>query len=373
MTLEWHAMDSDEAGPVEAWIVVGGEELPLLSATHSTVICRGSLARRVRLPVPIRAVISHAEKSFVFPLVATRLLPQSEPDRVGFAVEAQTPLVWAVAAGDLTAGMEPTLETVTSAARSDLPGDEGRRRRFDFRAMLKARVPILGFAALAIVLAIVVAREAYARIYVAGANASVISIDLVPVQSPGNGRIVFLTEKPRLAAGEPLFGLTQRSGSDMSLESPCACDVFARLALPGAVIRRGEPVLYLTRPEATPFVVANVDRDLLFRFGNRARVRLSYGDGVVVERALGRVDLIDTTAPTPAEEIATDATIGADTPVAKVTVNLRLDPGRDLDRAMIGSPVDVRFDFFDFDSSTIGRLITATGLWQPSGGRNASS
>jgi hypothetical protein len=374
MTLQWYDIDIDEPEPAEAQLVIASATFPLVSAAPSIIVCRGELPRGIALPLPVRVIISHAEKTFAFQLTAVQFLPEPQAGLSSLAVEAHDPTVWSVAAADFTAGIEPTLEDITAAARttgSDPVGVSPRAAAARTVARQPSRAT-LGLIGLALLFGAVVVTELYGRFYVATANASFVSIDLVPVQSPGSGRIIFLAEKPRLAAGEPLLGINQRSGNDVSLESPCACDVFARLAVPGAVVRRGDRILYLARPDAQPFIVANVDRTLLFRFGSGVHVRLAYSDGVIIDREMAPVRLIDPPA-SPAEDDQTVAPVDAPVidPNAVETVNLRLDPGRTLDRSMIGAPVAVTFDLFN--GSTIARLIAATGLWEPRGGANASS
>jgi hypothetical protein len=366
MTLEWQDTDPDETAGSEALAILASTSLPLVAASPTTVTLNGALPDGLRLPAPLRVVISHAEDSFAFQLTAVGELPSPEPGQSTLAVAPADRGVWTLAATDFTAGIEPTLGEIAAAAR-EFGGRAIVEARPGWRERMHARRPLLGLALLTGVFASIVSLELYDRFYRANANASFVSIDLVPVQSPGSGRIIFLADKVRLAAGEPVIGVTQRSGNDVNIESPCACDVFARLVSPGAVVRRGDRVLYLARPEARPFIVANVDRSLLFRFGQGAHVRIAYGDGVIIERDLAPVKLVD--APQTAEETAGAADRDkADTVLD--TVNLWLDPGRDLDRRMIGAPVAVTFDLFR--NSPIARLMSAAGVWHGIGSAHAS-
>ena len=84
MTLEWHDDGSgDDGGPSRrVGLSSPGRNCRSLAATPRPSSAERQSAAGLRLPAPLRVVISHAEKSFVFRLVAIRgSPPQSGPTR----------------------------------------------------------------------------------------------------------------------------------------------------------------------------------------------------------------------------------------------------------------------------------------------------
>ena len=76
MTLEWQETDPDGTAASDALAIIASTSLPLVSASPTAVTLNGALPDGLRLPAPLRVVISHAEDSFAFRLTAIRELPQ---------------------------------------------------------------------------------------------------------------------------------------------------------------------------------------------------------------------------------------------------------------------------------------------------------
>jgi hypothetical protein len=355
MTYQRHASFPDPAVAGDAFLLIGGEALPLLSAGAGDIVAAGGMPQDVALPAPVRIVLSRGPETFAFQLTATRRLEAAGPGRVALAVEPDDAALWPTVADAINASARLQIGVVvamsaTTPAQRRHPATARRVRAY---GVIAAAIAVFG---------IIVGVELYERAFIAKAGISFVSVDLRQLRSPATGRIVFLPAKTSVAAGEPILGVTQRSGRDVSIESPCDCEIVGRPAAAGAPVQFGQPVVFLAARDARPFIVAGVDRDLLFRLVRGATVRLAYVDGLVVEQDLGPIrlmpqpqtDVTEEEEPAADEEAETDPVLAAQDDGDLVYI--AIEPGRALPFAAVGGEVRVSFDLFR--GSAVGRLLS---------------
>lgn len=326
---------------LSAVLLVEGVSLEILSATPGRVELR-AMDGLPPTPFVARALISSAEGAVSIPLSVEAVAPGIRPGDWVADVTAPDPVLWdnALAAAERGSALDPRIALALTEQQAGLARADGaNQRRRTFAAIAASLVLSAG----------IIGLQLYRSGYSAAAAISFVSIDFDRLSAPATGRIVFLPGRSHVAAGEPVIGVTQRSGHDISIESPCDCTVVGVSAPVGATVALGDPVVLLAKREAKAFVVAGVNRDLLFKLGRGATVRLTYGDGVVVRRELGPIRLVgqlealiaSVSAPPVREEEATEPP-----PTNPDLVYIRLDAGRDLTGRSIATPVAVSFDLF---------------------------
>ena len=305
-------------------VMIGSELQPLVSATTNTVRCAVGAAACPVPPFAMQLVSRRGGETFSIELDVLSLSSPS-PWETEFTVAARQPKVWAMVLAELRRGEQPSLDALLPMTRPrPVPPPNQRQLTPGIRAAY------VGIGGVILVCGWMIATDLYARMFVATPSSSMIAVDMVTLASPSNGRVVFVNSKTSVSEGEPILGVAQRSGRDVAIESPCDCDVIGRPISIGNLVSGGDTALILAAPGKRPFVSASVDRATLFRLARGASVTLAYGDGVVVSRPLGKIELADSLMQDPAAP----------------NVRLRLDPGREISRGNLGAPVKVSFDTF---------------------------
>ncbi|WP_181702176.1 HlyD family efflux transporter periplasmic adaptor subunit [Chthonobacter albigriseus] len=219
--------------------------------------------------------------------------------------------------------------------------DEGRRR---FRHALalerlpnrrtsrhvvqkrKSRRLNVGFMVATVVLAFVVGFELNSRLFTFTADVARVAAGGEVVKAEKGGRVVFLTDKRDVQAGEPVFGVQTGSGYELASAAPIGGTVSQVLVRAGEKVRPGQPVLVVTPPDAHPFVIASVRTSDAVRVAQGVRAELRFADG--------------------SQEVV-DVGAASIQPVAEATetsrVSVRIDTTRDL-TSQIGQAVAVRFE-----------------------------
>lgn len=319
-------MDAHQHGvaPDAIGIMIDSEVYELVSAGVTAVRCRVGAAACPVPPFAMRLLARRGDEEFAIEMDVLSLTSPT-PWETEFTVSTRQPQVWAMVLAELRRAEQPSLAALLPLTRPRPILPPGQRRLTS-----GIRAAYVGIGAVILVCGWMITSDVYARLFVAKPSSSMIAVDMVTLASPSNGRVVFVNSKTSVSEGEPILGVAQRSGRDIAIESPCDCDVIGRPVSIGNLVSGGDTALILAAPGRRPFVSASVDRATLFRLARGASVTLSYGDGVVVTRPLGKIELADSLMQDPAAP----------------NVRLRLDPGREIARGSLGAPVKVSFDTF---------------------------
>jgi hypothetical protein len=81
--------------------------------------------------------------------------------------------------------------------------------------------------------------------------------------------------------GEVVASVRDRSGADMTVDSPCACDVGPIRSVAGGYVRRGETLMRLIPPNAGVRIRVSLPRSALATL-DLAHARIGYPDGRVL-------------------------------------------------------------------------------------------
>lgn len=315
----------DSEAPDSIGIMIGSEIYELVSAGVTALRCRVGAAACPVPPFTIRLLARRGTEEFAIELDVLSLASPT-PWETEFTVSSRQPQVWTAVLAELRGAAQPSLGALLPATRPRPVAPSGLRR-----IPPGIRAAYVGIGAVILVCGWMISSDVYRRVFVATPSSSMVAVDMVTLASPSNGRVVFVNSKTSVAEGEPILGIAQRSGRDVAIESPCDCDVIGRPISIGNLVSGGDTALILAAPGKRPFVSASVDRDTLFRLARGgASVTLAYGDGVVITRPLGKIELADSLIQDP----------------AAANVRLRLDPGREVARGSLGAPVKVSFDTF---------------------------
>jgi hypothetical protein len=302
---------------------VDGRQLPIRRAAALQLVLGGLEARREGEALAFRLVFAKGENRLSVP-VRGRVAAPADPVGDGEATVALTASAEVLermrAATDWLASAEPFPRAAieSSGGRDAAPVGSGRGPAWAARlAALMLACAALG--------AYVVRATAFSL--GAPADNAFVAADARTVFAAAAGSVVFLDGDDAVAAGEPLVALKLRNGATRSFDAPFGGRVVARHLAVGDEARQGDPVLTLATADAKPYVRAFLAPGAAFRMGEapRALVALPGGRNVAVPVGAGNID---------SRLEAEDGT---------VLVGLRLDVDG-LDPALVGRPVDVRFE-----------------------------
>jgi mannuronan synthase len=138
----------------------------------------------------------------------------------------------------------------------------------------------MGLSALAMMslgLAWTVSSNIYARSFVHRAAAAVIEAESFPVNAPVSGQLSFITEKTDTIDGEVVASVRDRNGTDVMVDSPCACRA-KRIGAIGGFVTRGDRLMRLIPPGAAMSLRVTLPRSALSNI-DQATIGITYADG----------------------------------------------------------------------------------------------
>ncbi len=185
---------------------------------------------------------------------------------------------------------------------------------------------IAGLAALTLVFGVTIAVESYIRFLTVNADVARVTTGGEVIRAEKSGRLIYLTNRQTVQAGEPVFGVQTGSGFELASQSPLTGSVAQRLARPGDKIRPGQAVMVVTPPEARPYILVSLGIKNAVKVARGARARITYADGARETVPVGFGNVL------PPGEGSAD-----------LRVLLRIETVRDL-HTEVGSAVSVRFD-----------------------------
>lgn len=179
----------------------------------------------------------------------------------------------------------------------------------------------------------------YEELYVIRADTANVSAKLINVASPAIGRIGFLSEKEQIGIGEPLMSVNPPAGNPITVQSPCDCLQVKQIHGNGDFVTTGEPIVQLVRRDTPVVITAEVPTDRLMSLYGVGGGTIVYADGQRVGNA---------------EILWLPGQANPDNSLPQEPSTVVLSPGRDLNKEMVGQPVEVTFDLFA--SSDLGRI-----------------
>jgi hypothetical protein len=179
---------------------------------------------------------------------------------------------------------------------------------------------------LTLVFGVTIAVESYIRFLTVNADVARVTTGGEVIRAEKSGRLIYLTNRQTVQAGEPVFGVQTGSGFELASQSPLTGSVAQRLARPGDKIRPGQAVMVVTPPEARPYILVSLGIKNAVKVARGARARITYADGARETVPVGFGNVL------PPGEGSAD-----------LRVLLRIETVRDL-HTEVGSAVSVRFD-----------------------------
>ncbi len=152
-----------------------------------------------------------------------------------------------------------------------------------------------------------------------------------------SGRIVFITGRQDVEAGEPVAGVRTRSGYEQPFLAPVAGRVAAVLVRGGDNVASGDPVMIVSPAGEPVHVLARIRTDDAVRLAGGFVAEMTFADGSVRRAAVGPEDVLPVKA-------------GG----SSARVDVRIEAGDGLE-PRIGEPVRVRF------AADLGGLLGGTG------------
>jgi mannuronan synthase len=137
-------------------------------------------------------------------------------------------------------------------------------------------------AALSLGLAWTVSSNIYARSFVHRAAAAVVEAEGFPVNAPVSGQLNFISQKKDVVDGEVVASVRDRNGTDVMIDSPCACRA-KLIGATGGFVTRGDSLMRLIPPNATIRLRVTLPRSALANI-DQATIGVTYSDGVKLIR-----------------------------------------------------------------------------------------
>jgi mannuronan synthase len=123
-----------------------------------------------------------------------------------------------------------------------------------------------------------VSGNAYSRNFVYRAAAAVIEAESLPVGAPASGQVDFLVASRMVKDGEVVASIRDKSGQDVTVDSPCACKVGGMRSVAGGYVSRGETLMRLIPPNAKMSLRVTLPRSALASLDS-ATIAITYPDG----------------------------------------------------------------------------------------------
>ena len=118
----------------------------------------------------------------------------------------------------------------------------------------------------------------YARSYIYRAASAMVEADSIPMGSPVAGRLNFLVDTGMVADGQVIASVRDKTGVDVTVDSPCDCRVGGARSMAGGYVRRGEALLRLIQPNAKVNLRVTLPRSALATLDS-ATISVTYPDG----------------------------------------------------------------------------------------------
>jgi alginate biosynthesis protein Alg44 len=189
-----------------------------------------------------------------------------------------------------------------------------------------------------------VGANVYDRLYIVRPAMATVSGDTMVLSPPVAGQIANAVNRREILAGEQAFTIIDASGQSVPVNSPCDCRVLGASVSNGAFVRAGQTVMTLVNTGSKPYIAAAVDYADLDRISGGAVARIQYLDGTETRVTNIRFQ---------------PAALGTGTSSPSERAIVELDPGRVLDPAIIGQPVNVWFD--TSGTSFVGDMLAFIG------------
>jgi mannuronan synthase len=140
---------------------------------------------------------------------------------------------------------------------------------------------LIGLSALAglgLMLTYMVSANVYAKAYVYKASSAVIEAESLPVNAPAAGQVDFLVKARTVTDGQVVASIRDKSGVDVTVDSPCACTVGGIRSVAGGYVARGDVLMRLIPPKANLNLRVTLPRSALATLDS-AYVSITYQDG----------------------------------------------------------------------------------------------
>jgi mannuronan synthase len=186
----------------------------------------------------------------------------------------------------------------------------------------------LGFAAAAIGLIAYLASSTYQRIFVIPAISGLVTVDVSEIASPAAGIAVITAKGTSLKVGDPVAELTTLDGEVVKISSPCNCTISVGSQSGPVPVAAGARIAALSHDDSAPQISAFVRYEDLLPLHRGASVKVFYADGSASRQAA-----IGNLPPLSPENFRADS-----------LVEVKINPGAELKRDLIGQPVYVLFD-----------------------------
>lgn len=198
-----------------------------------------------------------------------------DPERVGIRIVAPANALQVLARIAKDQGKQRFRHAL---ALDRLPNRRGHQNKavVQKKAMKKLNV---AFIAATVALTIIVGLELKHRLFTFPAEMARVAAGGEVVSAEKAGRVVFLTDKTDVRAGEPVFGVRTNSGYEVATAAPIGGEVSQVLVRAGEKVRPGQPVLVVSPPDARPYVVANVRTVDAVKIARGVTATITYPDG----------------------------------------------------------------------------------------------
>jgi mannuronan synthase len=140
---------------------------------------------------------------------------------------------------------------------------------------------LIGLSALAclgLTLTWMVSGNVYSRSYLYKAASAVVEADSLPVTAPAAGQVDFLTTGKTVGDGDVVASIRDKTGVDVTVDSPCACIVGGIRSVAGGYVGRGETLMRLIPPKAGLHLRVTLPRSALASL-DTAMIGITYQDG----------------------------------------------------------------------------------------------
>ncbi|HUG61829.1 MAG TPA: HlyD family efflux transporter periplasmic adaptor subunit [Methylomirabilota bacterium] len=182
-----------------------------------------------------------------------------------------------------------------------------------------------GFVAATLVLGVVVSMQLHQRLFTFAADTARIVVDGRALLAEKAGRIVFVTDRAEVQAGEPVVGVRTGSGYEQPFTAPVAGRVAEVLVRPGDRVALGEPVMVVNPAGALVYVLARIRTADAVRLAYGYEAEITFADGSRARAPVGPADIV------PLRGVGGTA-----------RVDVRIEVAEDL-AARLGEPATVRF------------------------------